>query len=78
MVRANCANTNTEIRSLLSPHPPAAMHLPVRGRRIGVARWPRGDQRRATRDRSRGGQARTALTRGSCARVVDCDANDHA
>jgi hypothetical protein len=35
MVRANGANTNTEIRPLLSPHPPAQCTLPAAGGGLG-------------------------------------------
>jgi hypothetical protein len=61
MVRANGANTNTEIRALFSPHPPARRSRfnapsPATGGGIGC-RWRLG-QRRA---RGRAGRARAAL-----------------
>src|ERR1700677_855978 len=59
MVRANGANTNTEIRPLLSPHPPAQRSrvnapFPAAGGGLGgpLARGPA----QGTRDRSRAGR----------------------
>ena len=70
MVRANGANTNTEIRPPLSPHPPAQRSrvnapFPAAGGGLGcpLARGPA----QGTREPLKGGQARTAVTHGSCA-----------